>query len=179
MKKNWRRVWDSNPGWSYPHTALAGQRLQPLGQLSAVRPPGEPLRGERRLGRQNNEKERSPAPKSPERGLRRAPCGGFRPQAHTRRPAVAWRWGWDSNPRNFRSTVFKTAAFDHSATPPYLALLAPARPGQRTRHLSNRGESRLSTCNHTTPAARAPRLSGPERRRKRPASLLTPGPAPS
>ena len=31
---------------------------------------------------------------------------------------VFWRREQDSNPRTFRSTVFKTAAFDHSAIPP-------------------------------------------------------------
>jgi microsomal dipeptidase-like Zn-dependent dipeptidase len=30
----------------------------------------------------------------------------------------AWRRGRDSNPRTFRSTVFKTAAINHSATSP-------------------------------------------------------------
>ena len=30
----WRRERDSNPRWSFPHTPLAGVRLQPLGQLS-------------------------------------------------------------------------------------------------------------------------------------------------
>src|SRR5439155_10127079 len=30
----------------------------------------------------------------------------------------SWRRGWDSNPRTFRSTAFKTAAFDRSATSP-------------------------------------------------------------
>ena len=29
-----------------------------------------------------------------------------------------WRRGRDSNPRSFRSAVFKTAAFGRSATPP-------------------------------------------------------------
>src|SRR5215208_7492701 len=29
-----------------------------------------------------------------------------------------WRRGWDSNPRTFRSAVFKTAAIDRSATSP-------------------------------------------------------------
>jgi hypothetical protein len=31
---------------------------------------------------------------------------------------IAWRRRRDSNPRSSRSAVFKTAAFDHSATPP-------------------------------------------------------------
>ena len=31
-----------------------------------------------------------------------------------------WRREQDSNPRTFRSTVFKTAAIDHSAIPPYV-----------------------------------------------------------
>ena len=30
----WRRERDSNPRWSFPHTPLAGERLQPLGHLS-------------------------------------------------------------------------------------------------------------------------------------------------
>ena len=30
----WRRGWDSNPRYSYPHTSLAGRRLQPLGHPS-------------------------------------------------------------------------------------------------------------------------------------------------
>src|SRR5882762_5398818 len=30
----------------------------------------------------------------------------------------SWRRGWDSNPRTFRSTVFKTVAIDRSATSP-------------------------------------------------------------
>ncbi len=30
-----------------------------------------------------------------------------------------WRREQDSNPRDFRPTVFKTAAIDHSAIPPY------------------------------------------------------------
>ena len=33
--KIWRREWDSNPRYGYPHTDLANQRLQPLGHLSA------------------------------------------------------------------------------------------------------------------------------------------------
>jgi hypothetical protein len=40
------------------------------------------------------------------------------------RPGTAGRYCWrreqDSNPRTFRSTVFKTAAIDHSAIPPYV-----------------------------------------------------------
>jgi hypothetical protein len=32
--------------------------------------------------------------------------------------AKAQRRRRDSNPRRFRATVFKTVAFDHSATPP-------------------------------------------------------------
>lgn len=33
--EQWRRVRDSNPRWSFkPHTPLAGEPLQPLGQLS-------------------------------------------------------------------------------------------------------------------------------------------------
>src|SRR5690606_37512191 len=33
----WRRGRDSNPRWRlFPHTPLAGERLQPLGHLSAV-----------------------------------------------------------------------------------------------------------------------------------------------
>ena len=32
--KNWRRGWDSNPGWSYPHNTLAGCRFRPLSHLS-------------------------------------------------------------------------------------------------------------------------------------------------
>ena len=31
----WRRDRDSNPGYGYPHNALAGRHLQPLGHLSA------------------------------------------------------------------------------------------------------------------------------------------------
>jgi hypothetical protein len=31
---------------------------------------------------------------------------------------LSWRRGWDSNPRTFRSTVFKTVAIDRSATSP-------------------------------------------------------------
>ena len=35
-----------------------------------------------------------------------------------------WRRGWDSNPRTFRSTVFKTVAIDRSATSPPVILRA-------------------------------------------------------
>ena len=37
----------------------------------------------------------------------------------------------DSNPRRFRATVFKTVAFDHSATPPVFFREGPIIPGSR------------------------------------------------
>ncbi len=54
--------------------------------------------------------------------------------AHKGRKATwVWRRGRDSNPRSFRSTVFKTATFDRSVTPPqHFALLrAPNHTGLR------------------------------------------------
>lgn len=37
--------------------------------------------------------------------------------------ADGWRRRWDSNPRSFRLAVFKTAALNHSATPPEAPLV--------------------------------------------------------
>ena len=36
VKDLWRRARDSNPRYGFPHNALAGRHLQPLGQLSVV-----------------------------------------------------------------------------------------------------------------------------------------------
>lgn len=56
--------------------------------------------------------------------------------AITKRPSISWafslwRWGRDSNPGNSRSTVFKTAAFDHSATPPEAANYTEVLPADK------------------------------------------------
>ena len=54
---------------------------------------------------------------------------GASPRRHR---SEIWRRGWDSNPRTFRSTVFKTAAIVRSATSPRgivrPALVQPATP---------------------------------------------------
>ena len=34
LVRNWRREWDSNPRYGFPHTRVPGVRLQPLGHLS-------------------------------------------------------------------------------------------------------------------------------------------------
>ena len=41
---------------------------------------------------------------------------------------TGWRRERDSNPRTFRSTVFKTAAFDHSAIPPARGIIVAPNP---------------------------------------------------
>src|SRR5690242_1477413 len=35
FSEGWRREWDSNPRWSFPHTRFPSVLLQPLGHLSA------------------------------------------------------------------------------------------------------------------------------------------------
>ncbi len=35
-RAGWRRGWDSNPRWSYPHTRFPSELLQPLGHLSSL-----------------------------------------------------------------------------------------------------------------------------------------------
>jgi hypothetical protein len=42
--QSWRRGWDSNPRWALTHTPLAGERLQPLGHLSAASEHSDPPR---------------------------------------------------------------------------------------------------------------------------------------
>ena len=87
----WRRERDSNPRWSFwPHTPLAGERLQPLGHLSTHRLV-------------------------------------VKAQPDSTSAAIVWRRRRDSNPRDSRPTVFKTVAFDHSATPPGHRRGGPAR----------------------------------------------------
>ena len=52
---------------------------------------------------------------------------------------LSWRRGWDSNPRKFLpSLVFKTSAFDHSATPPVYSNKSISRSTRKSKAQENR-----------------------------------------
>ncbi len=77
----------------------------------------------RREGRDSN-------PRRTYIALNRLAGGPIRPLWHLPRMSL-WRRGRDSNPRTFRSTVFKTAALSRSATSPRVASRAVERSGKK------------------------------------------------
>src|SRR5512133_2251427 len=85
------------------------------GGESGIRTRGTPLKGVQSLSR------RSLSATQP--SLRDLCCTFFDPGPVGR--YHYWRREQDSNPRTFRSTVFKTAAIDHSAIPPYVVHAIP------------------------------------------------------
>ena len=113
----WRRERDSNPRWSYkPHTPLAGERLQPLGHLST------------------NSIVKGPVARS------RSPEGASAPgclflsfslyPGETGLARLAEEEGFEP-PVGLPTAVFKTAAFDHSATPPQVGARGEANRSSR------------------------------------------------
>ena len=118
-RKRWRRGRDSNPRYGFPYADLANLCLQPLGHLSGTRKAVNIAAGlGTRLGRSGPKPPPADAPRDA------APCAGSRGR------------GGEGGIRTLealaRLAVFKTAAFDRSATSPRTRG-SPTRSGSATR----------------------------------------------
>ena len=126
----WRRERDSNPRWSYkPHTPLAGERLQPLGHLSAILIVTEP------------HKVRSIWPQGASAPAISQSLNLSISHSQIRVAPSLFRLAEEEGfepPVGLPTAVFKTAAFDHSATPPQVG-------ARRKANRSGRGSQEFST----------------------------------
>ena len=88
----------------------------------------------------------------------------------------------DSNPRRFRATVFKTVAFDHSATPPIFRTVGPSYPVRRISRpdaglvADDHAVGRLAEHDAGRQAAGAPPAARSDPARARPGRGRPPGP---
>jgi hypothetical protein len=100
----------------YPAEPWAQNFLASNGGESGIRTRGTPLKGVQSLSR------RSLSATQPSLRNSIFSISRFGPSGR-----CIWRREQDSNPRTFRSTVFKTAAIDHSAIPPHVFYVTPRR----------------------------------------------------
>ncbi len=109
--RGWRRGRDSNPRYGFPYADLANLCLQPLGHLSGTR--------KRRIIAAETRRRRAPGPDSAAHASEASPTG--------RREKIGGEGGIRTLETLSRLAVFKTAAFDRSATSPRSAIETVAR----------------------------------------------------
>ena len=102
----------------------AARREGKNGGESGIRTRGTPLRGVQSLSRRSLS---ATQPSLRDLFYDHLSRGHLAARCPLRSGRYLWRREQDSNPRTFRSTVFKTAAIDHSAIPPHIVHAIPRR----------------------------------------------------